>query len=260
MKLVEFCFVILTLSFSDLGFSKATGDFQPFTFKSSSGQTLPFRLLVPLNYDSKVSYPMVVWLHGAGERGNDNSRQLVNGVQIFDSRESREAHPAFVLVPQCPVNDRWSNMSSHLAPGRERMSELPTRTAQSTFELITELKKLYAIDPQRISAVGLSLGGFGVWDWIVRRPDIFSKGLPMSGGGDTRQAAHLRNTRIWDFHGSNDDIVNVEHSRVMIRSIRAAGGDPRYTEIPRGGHGPWDTIVARPEVLDWLFSEPVTRF
>jgi predicted peptidase len=98
------------------------------------------------------------------------------------------------------------------------------------------------------------MGGFGVWDWIVRRPDLFWKALPMSAGGDIRQAAHLIHTPVWAFHGDNDDVVGVGHSRAMIQAIRRAGGSPRYTEIPGGGHGPWSDIIVRSDVLAWLFQ------
>jgi predicted peptidase len=98
------------------------------------------------------------------------------------------------------------------------------------------------------------MGGFGVWDWIVRRPDLFWKALPMSAGGDITQAAHLIHTPVWAFHGDHDDVVGVGHSRAMIQAIRRAGGSPRYTEIPGAGHGPWSDIIVRSDVLAWLFQ------
>jgi predicted peptidase len=224
----------------------------PFQFQSASEQTLPYRLLLPQNYNPKIKYPMVVWLHGSGEVGNDNAKQLDNGAEVFVNPSVRGQYPAIVLVPQCPSDDRWSNMSSAFSSTEDRMAAAPTRTAQSTFELITAIRKAYNISSIRI--VGLSMGGFGAWDWIVRRPDLFSKALPMSAGGDVTQAHHLVNTPIWAFHGNKDDVVGVSHSRDMIAAIRAAGGKPLYTEIQGGGHGPWSPIIAKPTVLAWLFG------
>ena len=198
---------------------------------------------------------MVVWLHGSGEWGDDNQKQISNGAEVFAQPLYRTRFPAFVLAPQCPYGDRWSNMSSATAAGKQRMSAQPTKTAAATFELIEELARRYRFDGSRSYVIGLSMGGFGAWDWIARRPDLFAAALPMSGGGDTTRAPALARARIWAFHGDRDTVVGVSQTRAVIRAIRAVGGRPDYTEIAGGGHGPWNTIIADPAVLAWLRAE-----
>ena len=229
------------------------GVYNSYTFKSSNGQLLPYRLLTPLGYNPGLRYPMIVWLHGSGEMGTNN-QQLGNGTEVFTASDNLTKYPVVILVPQCPLSDRWSNMSSAVAPGNLRMSANPTRTAASVFELVAAVKTQLNIDPSRVTLAGLSLGAFGVYDWIARRQDLFTAALPMSGGGDTTQARKLVHTPLWDFHGSSDGVVGVAHSRVMIAAIRAAGGSPKYTEIPGGGHGPWSPIIAQADVLAWLVT------
>lgn len=221
-------------------------------YKSQSEQTLPFQLFVPPHYDSKISYPLIVWLHGSGEVGDDNEKQMDNGAEVFTDEKTRAQYPGFFLAPQCPENDRWSNMSSRFPAENNRMSTRPTATAQSTFELIEKLKTIYNID--RVIVIGFSMGGFGAWDWIVRRPDLFVKAIPMSAGGDITKASNLIHTPIWAFHGNRDDTVGVSHSRAMIQAIRRSGGQPLYTEISGGGHGPWAPNIADATTLAWIYQ------
>jgi predicted peptidase len=249
--------LLLTLIFTGaLSWSDPNNDYSPFTFTSTVGQTLPYRLMLPDHYDPALRYPLIVWLHGSGEVGTDNQRQLANGTEVFRNVDVRKNYPAFILVPQCPPDDHWTNMSSHYPPGTNRLSLAPTKTAQSTFELIEHLETIFSIDKKNVSAVGLSMGGFGVWDWMARRPDLFTAGLPMSGGGDVSKATQLAQMAIWAFHGNKDPVVGVAHSRTMVAAILRAGGKPRYTEINGGGHGPWSPIIAEPAVLKWLFARP----
>jgi predicted peptidase len=170
-------------------------------------------------------------LHGAGEKGNDNTRQVANGVEQFASEKIRAAYPAFVVVPQCPSHEWWADFT-----------EEPTDPMRLTFTLLSYLQQEFAIDENRIYITGVSMGGFGTWDAITRKPDYFAAAVPVCGGGDIRKADRIVHIPIWAFHGANDTIVDVTYSREMIDALRREGGSPRYTEYPGVGHASWDHV------------------
>jgi predicted peptidase len=207
------------------------------TFEDGSGKVLRYRLLKPENYDPKKNYPLVVFLHGAGERGEDNEKQLVHGVPEFAKGENRKKYPCFLIAPQCPAGKRWSDVDP-LVLG-----------------LIAALPKDYSIDPKRIYLTGLSLGGFGTWDLLARRPDLFAAAVPICGGGNAKQAAKFAKIPIWVFHGAKDPAVKVSRSRDMVKALEEAGGHPKYTEYPDQGHASWVPAYRDPEMMKWLFAQ-----
>jgi predicted peptidase len=216
--------------------------------------SLPYRLMKPADYDGTKAYPLVIFLHGAGERGRDNKAQLVHGIRDFASDEARKKHPCFLLVPQCPPEPRrwvevdWS-ARSHTMPKE------PSEPARLVLAVIDQLRKDHRIDEKRIYLTGLSMGGYGTWDLIARRPDLFAAGLPVCGGGDPATAEKLAKVPIWAFHGDKDTVVRPERSREMIAAIEKAGGKPKYTEYKGVGHDSWTRTYANKEVLDWLFAQ-----
>jgi predicted peptidase len=214
---------------------------------------LPYRLLQPDDYDPKKVYPLVVFLHGAGERGEDNEAQLRHGVTEFASPQNRKRYPCFVAAPQCPAGQKWADVDWG-APSH-RMTPEPAGPTRLVLELIDQLQKSYPIDPRRIYLTGLSMGGFGTWDLLVRRPDLFAAAVPVCGGGDETQAAKIAHVPVWAFHGTLDDTVEVERSRNMIAALEKAGGRPRYTEYPDEGHFSWVPAYRAPEMMRWLFAQ-----
>lgn len=223
------------------------------TFKNAAGKSLPYRLLKPDNYDPKQIYPLVLFLHGAGERGTDNEKQLVHGVAGFASAENRVKYPCFLMAPQCPSAARWVEVDwsadSHKQP------EQPSEPMQLTLELLDALSKEFSIDSKRIYVTGLSMGGYGTWDIIGRRPDCFAAAAPVCGGGDETQAARIAKLPIWAFHGAKDGVVKPARSRNMIDALKKAGGDPKYTEYPTIGHNAWTPAYQDPEMFRWLFAQ-----
>ncbi len=237
--------------------TKKAGEFEKRTFTGASGKVLPYRLLKPEGYDpaGKTAYPLVIFLHGAGERGDDNELQLAEGVKEFAKPEARKKHPAFVIAPQCALNNSWGHIKK--IDGHLTLLKTPEPTLYTglTLELAEALPKEFRIDPKRIYITGLSMGGFGTWDVLARYPDRFAAALPICGGGIEDTAASFAKVPIWVFHGAVDPEVEVELSRHMVEALRKAGGKPGYTEYPDVGHESWDQTYRNPDVLDWLFAQ-----
>ncbi|GIW79831.1 MAG: hypothetical protein KatS3mg105_1638 [Gemmatales bacterium] len=214
----------------------------------SKGNKLPYRLLKPKNYDPKKKYPLVLFLHGAGERGTDNKKQLIHG--IGDFVRNQDKYPCFVVVPQCPAGQTWADWRYKGPQPKE-----PTLPTKLSLQLVEQIQKKYSIDDKRLYITGLSMGGFGTWDVICRYPDKFAAAVPICGGGDPRLAEKIKDLPIWAFHGAKDRAVKPERSRLMIEAIKKAGGKPKYTEYPDVGHAAWVPAYRDQKLFEWLFSQ-----
>jgi predicted peptidase len=226
--------------------------FVPRTFQDGEF-TLPYRLLQPKDYDPNRKYPLVVFLHGAGERGADNEKQLVHGMSDFASDEIMGKYPAFVIAPQCPEGMKWVEIDWTLES--HTMPERPSVPLAATLKLIPALAKEFSLDASMIYVTGLSMGGYGTWDLLQRHPEIFAAGAPICGGGDPAYATRLKDVPIWAFHGDQDQAVKVRRSREMIDAIKAAGGSPKYTEYPGVAHDSWTQTYRDPALYEWLFAQ-----
>jgi predicted peptidase len=228
-------------------------EFEARVSKVEGQPDLPYRLLKPADYDPQQKYPLVVFLHGAGERGDDNAAQLVHGARDFADPALRRRHPAVVVFPQCPVEKKWVEVpwdrTEHKAPAD------PGETMTALFALIESLQREFAIDDSRIYGVGLSMGGYGVWDILQRKPELFAAGAPICGGGDPAYAEKFSSTPVWAFHGDADPAVPVGRSREMIKALQAAGGRPIYTEYEQVGHDSWTKTFENRLLWDWLFAQ-----
>jgi predicted peptidase len=213
--------------------------YQPKTYKNAdAGNELPYRIMLPDGYevDETKAYPLILFLHGAGERGNDNAKQLKHGAGEFASETNRNKYPAIVLAPQCPSGSFWGRFNGDL------------------FGLLNSVLKEYRVDSSRIYVTGLSMGGFGTWSLIAEKPELFAAAAPICGGGDLNKAEKMTKIPIWAFHGDADTVVKPELSRNMIKAIEKAGGKPKYTEYPGVGHDSWSQTYSNPEFIEWLFS------
>ena len=199
-------------------------------------------------------YPLVLFLHGAGERGNDNSKQLKYLPTWLAEPDLRRRHPCFVLAPQCRMDERWVDVSWADAKSTPQPAA-PTVDLAAATKALQETLVREAVDPARIYLTGLSMGGFGTWDLSARQPDRFAAILPICGGGDERVAARIATLPIWCFHGDADTAVAVERSRAMIAAVKTAGGRPIYSELAGVGHDSWTPAYRDRFVLDWLFSQ-----
>lgn len=232
---------------------------EPFAVGSVSvteaGQAVEFRyrLLAPAAPVAGERYPLVVFLHGAGERGRDNDKQLKYLPTWMAEPALRERHPCFLLAPQCREGERWVDVS--WADKKSLPQGPPTTDMLAAIAAIQAVSSREAVDPARIYLTGLSMGGYGTWDLAARQPERFAAILPICGGGDEATAPRLAKLPIWCFHGDADTVVPVERSRRMIEAIRAAGGNPKYSELPGVGHDSWTPAYRDPTVLDWLFAQ-----
>jgi predicted peptidase len=220
----------------------------PKVFKSSRGETLPYRLFIPPHYDQKKKYPLVVYLHGGGGRGNDNQKQIDGGngylVDLFTADDTQSHYPSFVVAPQSPA-EGWI----------ENDSITPTRHLRSVYEIVRELQRTYNIDEARIYVSGQSMGGFGTFAIISQYPRTFAGAVALCGGGDPSKVERLKNVPVWVFHGAKDESVPVERSRTIVAAIKNAGGKVRYTEFADVGHIIWPSVVKETELLPWLFAQ-----
>ncbi len=239
------------------GVKLAAAEYEARVYTNAAGATLPYRLLIPEGYQPGQKYPLVVFLHGAGERGADNRAQLVHGAPLFLQPEVRAKFPCFVVAPQCPEGKRWVEIDWSAESGVQPAQ--PSDPLGLVVELLLNLPRQYSIDSQRVYATGLSMGGFGTWDLITRYPGRFAAAVPICGGGDDQVAAKAVKTPIWAFHSSDDSVVKVTRTRAMIDALRKAGAQPRYTEYTGLGHNSWGKAYAEPELLPWLFSQHLPK-
>jgi predicted peptidase len=196
--------------------------------------TLQYLLWLPADY-KKVkhkTYPLLIFLHGSGERGDSLELVKKNGPPSFI--DNRADFPFIAVSPQCPADSRWE-----------------------TEDLQALLKKLltkYRIDPERIYLSGLSMGGFGTWSWACAYPDQFAAIAPVCGGGDIQLAKRLKNTPIWAFHGEADPVVPVKRTIEMVESVNASGGSARMTIYPGVGHDSWVNAYNDQELYKWMLE------
>ena len=226
------------------------------------GISLPFRFLSPRSLQS-IKYPLVIFLHGGSEKGDDNEQQLSIGGRFFLRDSIRSGFPAYVLFPQCPANDSWVYFENSIDYTTGRASDWffpfnrhPTDVTIVLKKLLDSLVGTGKIDPSHIYIAGISQGGMGVLDLVARFPDLFAAGISICGAGEPSTARHFASkVPLWLFHGDKDEVVPVSFSREFSRRIKRSGGVARYTEYPGTGHDSWTKAFAEPDLLRWLFAQ-----
>ncbi|MBN8627504.1 MAG: prolyl oligopeptidase family serine peptidase [Planctomycetes bacterium] len=219
---------------------------------------VPYRLLSPGSVTADAKYPLVVFLHGAGERGADNTSQLRYLPEVLARPENLTRYPCYALAMQCAAEDKWVDVDWN------RSDATPSPTATTAMcklrAAMSAVVSENSIDEDRLYLTGLSMGGFGAWWLAGKQPEAFAAVAPLCGGGDLADAPQFANLPTWAVHGLLDDVVSVETSRRMIQALRAFGATPRYTELPEVGHDCW-TPAYEPSfgLLDWLFAQRRTR-
>ena len=185
--------------------------------------------------------PLLVFLHGAGERGGDPEKVFRISLPKW-LREGRWAPDAYVLIPQCPEGFDWNSQVERL---------------KSVIDHAVEVLKS---DKGRISITGLSMGGFGTWAMGIHYPAFFSAMAPVCGGGLSWRCPILKEMPIWAFHGEQDPVVPLRNSVEMVDAVNAAGGKARLTIMHTQAHGCWDEVYGDSNVLDWLIAQKRTDF
>ena len=224
--------------------------------------TLPYRILYPPDYKPGKSYSLVVFLHGAGERGNDNEKQLWHGADLFLRNTVREKFPAVIVFPQCPEDSTWSRFTKMTDTTTPEVRNRALNTYSLTTPerlvklLINDLVQRKVADKNRIYLGWLSLGGFGVYDLIIHYPKYFAAAFTISAQANvklyTEKAPYFP---IWIFHGDSDNTISVQPDRDLYKALQSIGAkNVKYTEYPGVQHNSWDNAFAEPDLLPWLFS------
>jgi predicted peptidase len=228
-------------------------------FVFAEGKTLPYRILYPVNYDKTKKYPLLLFLHGAGERGRDNEKQLTWGSKLFITEENRKNFPAIVVIPQCPEESFWAVMKT------DQTKQPPVRTFDYTVEpnwplaaaneLVKKLSNEEGVDKKQIFISGLSMGGMGTFESVYRYPDLYAAALPICGGGDVNHYdKRVAKVPFWIFHGDADAVVNPQLSRDMVEKLKSLKAEVKYSEYPGVNHDSWKNAFAEPDYLNWMLS------
>jgi predicted peptidase len=254
LMLLGFLITLVVLMIADTSAAKDPLPLEKHVYKdASTTKELPYQLLKPLAVEEGKKYPLILFLHGAGERGTDNEKQLVHGVPQFATKEEREKYPCFLIAPQCPTEQKWVEVDWSAAT--HTMPKAQGDAGRMTLELVALAMKELPIDPKRVYITGLSMGGYGTWDLLARKPELFAAAVPVCGGADEATAATIKHIPIWAFHGAKDGVVKPERSRNMIAALEKAGSKPKYTEYPTVGHDSWNGAYRDPEMFKWLFAQ-----
>ena len=223
--------------------------------------TLPYRLLLPVDFDASKKYPLVLFLHGSGERGRDNEAQLTHGGKLFLNDTARKSFPAIVVFPQCPPDLRWANVQviEDSSAGKRTFNfqegGAPTRPMAMLENLLEDLQRQYRIKQDQVYVMGLSMGGMGTFELARRHPDLFAAAIPICGGAAPATASQLKRIHWWVFHGGKDDVVLPHYSEDMVNALKAQGAPVKFTVYPEAGHNSWDSAFAEPQLLPWLFAQ-----
>ncbi len=254
-------FLIATLTLlASISFGQQ--QFQKKTFVSASGDTLRYQVLLPNDYAAGKKYPLVIFLHGSGERSNDNLLQLKHGSRMFTNPVNQEKYPAIVLFPQCPTEDTWigSNLPKRDDNANIDWSSFADRpiapSLQRVKELIDSYQATQKVDDKRIYIMGLSMGGMGTFDLVARYPNLFAAAIPICGGiypPRLKKAAKTVKFRI--YHGDADQTVPCNSSRQAYLALKELGAKVSYVEFPGVEHNSWTPAFNQPDFFEWLFKQ-----
>lgn len=223
-------------------------------FVSSGNVRLPYRIMAPQKETDSGKYPLVVFLHGSGERGNDNAKQLLHGASVFSNPVNADKYPAYVVFPQCKEKFWTENINERMfMPG----SPVPAMSKIETglIELIDDIVSSNPIDPERIYIVGISMGGIAAYDLACRFPGKFAAAVPICGAVNPDRLPSAKDVNFMIFHGEEDDEVPSFCSREAYKTLNAAGANVEYVEFSGVGHECWDSAFNYVGFLPWLFSQ-----
>lgn len=247
-------FLLLSLNV----WSQELSIYQSKTLETADGQ-MPYRILPPKDYDSNKSYPLLLFLHGSGERGSDNRLQLVHGASLFAKDSIRTKYPAFVVFPQCPKDERWS-FYNYSDPEEDGKFTAPAKTynhrqQQLLEQLIDSLIIEHSIDKDRLYVGGLSMGGMGTLELLKRNPKRFAAAFSICGGANPKAARKLKQTPLWLFHGTSDQVVPSYFSSDLYHALKLRKAAVNITLFAGIGHDSWTPTFKHPKLLDWLFNQ-----
>ena len=237
--------------------SQATlDDYEAHIFESSNNEPVAYRLFVPVDYDSKKKYPLVLFHHGGGGTGNDNIHQFEGPCpREWAGTDRQKDNPCFILAPQIPASGSGNreNPSARTA--------IMQKHIKTIHEIIDHLESKYSIDKEREYVTGLSMGGGCTWMSIIERPERFAAAVPICASDKTigmsasERGKKFAQMPLWIIHGADDKKISVDVSREVVKELKRAGGNPRYTEYPNTGHNSWVKAYREPKLIEWLFNQ-----
>jgi len=239
---VAFLLAWITVVWAEAGLAQSAGQFVSHSFQDGSGEH-KYIVFVPAGYRPDKSVPAILFLHGAGERGNDNHMQITAGLGPQVQARAR-TFPFLVVFPQCEstearILEAWQ---AHSPDGRRALLALE------------DAQKRYRVDPKRVILSGWSMGAYGTWSLAIADPSRWAGVIPLAGGGDVDKVAALKDTPVWAFHGAQDKLVKSEEDRRMVEALNAAGGKATYTELPEVGHYLCDNVFGNEAVIQWMLN------
>ena len=192
-----------------------------------------YLLYLPEHYEkSEKKWPLMLFLHGAGERGDDFEKIKVHGPPKLIERGDK--FPFIIVSPQCPANQWWSTNTLDV--------------------LLKDITSRYNVDEDRIYVTGLSMGGYGTWALAFQYPNRFAAIAPICGGGKPEVAGLIKNLPVWVFHGAKDEVVLLEKSQEMVDALKVVGGNVKFTIYPEAGHDSWTETYDNPELYKWFLK------
>ncbi|HEX4608239.1 MAG TPA: prolyl oligopeptidase family serine peptidase [Urbifossiella sp.] len=207
-------------------------------FKDADGSAIPYVVFVPHDYDGKKDYPVILFLHGAGETKGRGGEPVKVG--IGPAIKKQEKTFGFITVIPQSQKGGWQANSDE---GKRALA------------ILDEVAKSYKTDPARVYLSGLSMGGYGTWSIAAAHPERWAAIVPICGGGNPKDATKIKDIPTWVFHGDKDTAVKVERSREMVEALKQAGGHPKYNEYPGVGHNSWDAAYAEKDLFPWLAAQ-----
>jgi predicted peptidase len=214
------------------GRPQVVGKQTPRTFEKAIEKRAQYLLYLPPDYSEGESWPLVLFLHGAGERGTDLDLVTKHGLPKL-IKQGKD-FPFIVVSPQCPEGTWWDT--------------------EMLLHLVDEMMATYSVDPDRVYVTGLSMGGFGAWELLLREPERFAAAAPICGGGIPYLARWFSHVPVWVFHGAKDPVVPLRASEDMVQALKACDGDVQFTVYPEAQHDSWTATYENPELYRWLLS------
>jgi predicted peptidase len=247
--MIKYVFLFIAFTFV------ANGQFEKNSFMVAEGKVLPYQILYPKDYKPGKKYPLLVVLHGAGERGDDNEAQMKYGKNVFLDSINRINYPAIVIFPQCPKDSYWSSVKINRSTTPTTFIFDYSAPINWPLQAVVDLVKSIKHDKNRTYIMGLSMGGMGTMEAISRNPKMFAAASPICGGADLSYVPqYVKRVPLWVHHGDVDIVVPVRHSRELVKAVQDQGVEVKYSEYPGVNHNSWDNAFKQPDLLSWIFS------